>query len=79
MAPRKLSVPASQPESDWHYETSVREVNHIIQQIEAGDLDLAEVFEQFSQAVAQLNQCDAFLNQQQGQLSLLIETLDTDR
>ena len=79
MAPRKQSAPDPQPDSSWHYETAVREVNHIIQQIEAGDLDLAEVFEQFSQAVAQLNQCDAFLNQQQGQLSLLIETLEADR
>lgn len=65
----------SLPEN-WHYESAVSEVNQIIQQIESGELDLADVFEQFNAAVTRLNQCEAFLNHQQSQMSLLIETLD---
>ncbi|BAU42354.1 hypothetical protein O77CONTIG1_02175 [Leptolyngbya sp. O-77] len=36
------------------------------------------MFSQFAIAVEQLNQCDAFLAQQQAQMSLLIETLNDD-
>ncbi|HIK39516.1 exodeoxyribonuclease VII small subunit [Thermoleptolyngbya oregonensis NK1-22] len=64
---------------DWHYETAIAQVEDIIEQIETGDLDLAAVFSQFAIAVEQLNQCDAFLAQQQAQMSLLIETLTDDR
>lgn len=71
MSPRK--------KSDWHYETAIAQVEAIIEQIETGDLDLAAVFSQFAIAVEQLNQCDAFLTQQQAQMSLLIETLTDDR
>ncbi|NES19931.1 MAG: exodeoxyribonuclease VII small subunit [Symploca sp. SIO3E6] len=63
------------PES-WNYETTVAEVEQIIKQIEAGELDLAEVFEQFTTAVEYLNQCQNFLLQRQQQMDLLIETLD---
>ncbi|NES00495.1 MAG: exodeoxyribonuclease VII small subunit, partial [Symploca sp. SIO1B1] len=48
----------------------------IIKQIEAGELDLAEVFEQFTTAVEYLNQCQTFLLQRQQQMELLIETLE---
>lgn len=63
---------------DWHYETAIARVEDIIEQIETGDLDLAAVFSQFAIAVEQLNQCDAFLAQQQAQMALLIETLTDD-
>ncbi|NER20558.1 MAG: exodeoxyribonuclease VII small subunit [Symploca sp. SIO1C2] len=65
----------SLPES-WNYETKVAEVEQIIKQIEAGELDLAEVFEQFTTAVEYLNQCQTFLLQRQQQMELLIETLE---
>lgn len=60
---------------DWRYETTVTEIETIINKIEAGDLDLADVFEQFAQAVQSLRQCEAFLAERQGQLDLLIEEL----
>jgi exodeoxyribonuclease VII small subunit len=68
----KLSTPLP---PDWHYERTVAEVETIIRRIERGELELAEVFEQFSQAVEYLNQCEQFLNQHQQQADLLIETL----
>lgn len=61
--------------SNWNYEATVNEVETIINQIELGELDLADVFQQFSSAVDRLRQCEAFLNRQQQQVDLLIETL----
>lgn len=74
MAKRSKSEEAA-TDPNWRYEASVGEVERIIQAIEGGDLDLAEVFEQFSTAVQHLNQCEAFLSQQQQQMAVLIETL----
>jgi len=68
-------VDTSLPES-WNYETTVAEVELIIKQIEAGELELAEVFEQFTTAVEYLNQCQNFLIQRQQQMDVLIETLE---
>lgn len=67
--------PAPAAPAPWRYEDAVRQVESIIHQIESGDLDLAEVFSQFERAIAQLNQCEAFLSQQQEKMTLLIETL----
>jgi exodeoxyribonuclease VII small subunit len=53
----------------------VAEVETIIDQIERGELDLADVFDQFTIAVQRLRQCEMFLNRQQQQVDLLIETL----
>jgi exodeoxyribonuclease VII small subunit len=63
---------------DWSYEETVAEVETIIEQIEAGKLPLAEVFERYAAAVKYLNQCDAFLQERQQQMDLLIETLSED-
>ncbi|MGB3516867.1 MAG: exodeoxyribonuclease VII small subunit [Elainellaceae cyanobacterium] len=60
---------------DWHYETTVAEVETIIEQIELGELELADVFEQFATAVHYLQQCEAFLSEHQQHMDLLIETL----
>lgn len=62
----------------WNYETTVAEVETIIEKIEAGELDLADVFEQFTTAIEYLRQCEAFLNQRQQQVDLLIETLSSE-
>ena len=62
----------------WRYEAAVAEVENIIARIEAGELELEEVFEQFTQAVEYLRRCEAFLQQRQQQLDLLIETLNDD-
>jgi exodeoxyribonuclease VII small subunit len=61
--------------SDWHYEATVSEIETIIEQIERGELPLADVFDQFAIAVQQLRQCEGFLSRQQQQVDLLIETL----
>jgi exodeoxyribonuclease VII small subunit len=65
-----LSLPQA-----WNYETTVAQVETIIEQIEAGELELAEVFDQFAAAVKYLRQCEAFLTQRQQQMDLLIERL----
>lgn len=62
----------------WNYEATVAQVETIIQQIEAGELELAEVFEQFAAAVKSLRQCEAFLQERQQQMDLLIETLEEE-
>ena len=59
----------------WNYEATVAQVETIIKQIEAGELELAEVFEQFAVAVKYLNQCETFLTQRQQQMDVLIEEL----
>jgi exodeoxyribonuclease VII small subunit len=62
-------------EKDWNYETTVQKVEEILARIESGELELEEVFDQFSAAVEYLNQCETFLAQRQQQMDLLIETL----
>jgi exodeoxyribonuclease VII small subunit len=62
----------------WKYEATVAEVESIISRIEAGELELEEVFEQFTQAVEYLQQCENFLQQRQKQVDLLIETLNDE-
>ncbi|GAX37324.1 exodeoxyribonuclease VII small subunit [Nodularia sp. NIES-3585] len=62
----------------WSYEQKVLEIEEIIARIEAGELDLEAVFEQFSSAVESLRQCESFLQQRQQQANLLIETLTDD-
>jgi exodeoxyribonuclease VII small subunit len=63
---------------DWSYEAKVGEVEKIISQIEAGELELDEVFQQFSIAVQSLRECEDFLHKRQEQVELLIETLGKD-
>ncbi|MBD2097180.1 exodeoxyribonuclease VII small subunit [Trichocoleus sp. FACHB-591] len=67
--------PSTSSQTDWSYETTVDQIETIIGQIEAGDLDLVEVFDQFAIAIDQLRQCETFLRQRQQQMDLLIEKL----
>ena len=60
---------------NWNYETKVAEIETIISRIEAGELQLEEVFEQFATAVKSLRECESFLQQRQQQVDLTIETL----
>lgn len=62
----------------FHYESTVAKVEAIISKIEAGKLDLAEVFEEFAAAVEYLRQCETFLLERQQQMDLLIETLEDE-
>jgi Exodeoxyribonuclease VII small subunit (EC 3.1.11.6) len=59
----------------WNYEATVKKVEEIMARIEAGELELSEVFDQFAAAVEYLRQCETFLAQRQKQVDLLIETL----
>lgn len=65
--------------ANWNYEETVRQIEAIMVQIESGELDLADVFDQFAVAVKHLRQCDEFLGQRQQQMDLLIEMLPTHR
>jgi exodeoxyribonuclease VII small subunit len=62
----------------WNYEVTVEQVETIIKQIEAGELELAEVFDQFAAAVKYLRQCEVFLQERQQKMDLLIETLEEE-
>lgn len=60
---------------NWNYEAAVAKVETITAEIEAGELELEEVFEQFAAAVEYLHQCETFLQRQHQQVDLLIENL----
>jgi len=60
----------------WNYEVTVVKIEEIINQIESGELELSEVFTQFTTATTHLQQCKDFLEYQQKQMNLLIETLE---
>jgi exodeoxyribonuclease VII small subunit len=60
----------------WNYEETVTKVEGMISQIESGELDLSEVFSQFTTATTHLQQCKEFLDRQQKQMHLLLETLE---
>ncbi|MDZ8050259.1 MAG: exodeoxyribonuclease VII small subunit [Aulosira sp. ZfuVER01] len=62
----------------WNYEVKVAEIEKIITRIETGELELEQVFDQFTTAVEYLRQCENFLQQRQQQVDLLIETLSDD-
>ena len=62
----------------WNYEATVEQVETIIEQIETGELSLAEVFDRYAEAIKYLNQCDNFLQKRQQQVDLLVETLTVD-
>lgn len=76
-ASKSPQADASRPK-DWNYEATVAQVETIIQQIETGELELADVFEQFAAAVRYLRQCEAFLQERQQQMDLVIETLEEE-
>ncbi len=72
-------MPKAKKSADtWNYETSVEKVEAIINDLETGDLPLADIFEQFEKAVTELKKCDSFLQEKQQQAQILIETLLPD-
>lgn len=66
---------AKQSVEDWNYEETVDRIEEILEAIEGGELDLAEVFDRFALGVDYLQQCDRFLIAQQQRVELLLETL----
>lgn len=69
------NAPLGVPSPSWSYEETVQQVEAIMARIESGELELADVFDQFTAAVSYLRQCERFLSQRQQQMDLLIETL----
>ncbi|MEN9229983.1 MAG: exodeoxyribonuclease VII small subunit [Thermostichus sp. DG02_5_bins_236] len=60
----------------WRYEAAIAEVETLIDQIESGDLDLAEVVERFQQAAQTLKTCEDFLQEKRQQVEIITEQLD---
>ena len=60
---------------DWHYESAVATVETIIHNIEAGEMELATIFDQFAIAVEHLQACETFLKHHRQQVDVLVETL----
>ncbi|MBH8571639.1 exodeoxyribonuclease VII small subunit [Nostocaceae cyanobacterium CENA369] len=75
---KRKSASNSDSMEGWNYEAKVVEIEEIIARIEAGELELEEVFERFAKAVEYLRQCESFLQQRQQQVDLLIETLSDE-
>jgi exodeoxyribonuclease VII small subunit len=64
--------------ADFNYEETVANIETIIEEIEGGELTLAEVFACFSAAAADLKKCEAFLAKGQQEMNLAIETLEDE-
>jgi exodeoxyribonuclease VII small subunit len=60
---------------DWNYEATVETIEDIIGRIETGEMELADIFDQFAIAVNHLQQCELFLDHHRQQVDVLIETL----
>ena len=78
MVKRNNSVKSMSANGD-SYEAKIAEIETIITRIEGGELQLADIFAEFATAVEYLQECDSFLQQQQQQVDLLIETLQDDQ
>ena len=63
---------------NFNYEETVENIEMIIEQIEGGELTLAEVFDRFSVAVEDLQKCEDFLAKGQREMNLAIETLEDE-
>ena len=72
---KSTAIDTAQPQENWNYEATVAKVEAIINKIESGKLELAEVFDEFTAATQYLQQCETFHAQRQQQMDLLIETL----
>lgn len=76
--PKKSSSTKAAKTKKWNYESTVSNLETIVQEIESGDLELEEVFDKFSWAVAALQECENFLAEKTSQMNLLIETLEDE-
>ncbi len=74
----KKTTTKTAKDKNWNYEATVSTLETIIDEIESGNLELAEVFDKFAWAVAALQECENFLAEKKKQMNLLIETLEDD-
>jgi exodeoxyribonuclease VII small subunit len=70
-----LNLTENRVAPEWNYEATVTKVEEILSQIESGELELAEVFEQFVAAVKYLEQCETFLEERRQHIELIVEQL----
>ncbi|HEY9694254.1 MAG TPA: exodeoxyribonuclease VII small subunit [Oculatellaceae cyanobacterium] len=63
-------------QTNWNYETTVAKVEEIINKIESGKMELADVFDEFAAATEYLRDCEKFLSERQQQMDVFIETLE---
>lgn len=84
-AKTRKSTPASPAssqvwaQSDWNYAVAIAEVEAVIAKIERDELDLAEIFTEFTTAAQKLQECEEFLAHYQQQFDLVVETLAPGR
>ncbi|MDX2244456.1 MAG: exodeoxyribonuclease VII small subunit [Leptolyngbyaceae cyanobacterium bins.302] len=79
MTNRDDATPPPEPADEgWSYENTVQQIEATIARIESGELELADVFDEFGEAVKNLRQCEFFLAKRQRQMDLLIETLSDE-
>jgi exodeoxyribonuclease VII small subunit len=76
--PKKAKTNQINKIQQWNYEATVANLELIVQEIESGNLELAEVFDKFAWAVEALKDCEDFLAEKQGQMNILIETLEEE-
>ena len=76
--PKKSTSTKSAQRKNWNYEETVSNLETIVQEIESGHLELAEVFDKFAWAIEALQDCEEFLSQKKQQMNLAIETLEDE-
>ena len=77
MPKQSQKQPANQTQT-WNYEATVAQLESIVQEIESGNLELAEVFDKFAWAVEALNDCENFLAEKQSQMIVSIKILEDE-
>lgn len=60
---------------DWNYQKKLAQIESIIAQIEAGKINLEDLFSQVAIASQYLEECEKYLVQEEKKMDVLIETL----
>ena len=63
---------------DWNYQKTLAQIESIIGKIEAGKINLEDLFSQVAIASQSLQECETYLVQQEQKMDILIETLTDD-
>ncbi len=75
--PQSLPEPDANPLNEiGAYEAAIEKIEATLTRLERGDLPLMQIFQEFEEAVADLQACETFLQARQAQVDLLIETLE---
>ncbi len=63
---------------DWNYQKTLAQIESIIGKIEAGKINLEDLFSQVMIASQCLQECETYLVQQEQKMDIFIETLTDD-